>query len=109
MKVMISQPMAGRTVGEIEEVRNKAIAHLENLGYEVVDSFFKESYDSTVDLRNKGYLNIPLYHLGKSLFEMSRCDAVYFVKGWERARGCGLEREVAKSYNVKIIDEEEEI
>ena len=32
---------------------------------------------------------------------MSECDTVYFCKGWENARGCKIEHEVAKSYGYK--------
>ena len=36
---MFSQPMAGLTQEEIVATREKAIAHLESLGYEVVKYF----------------------------------------------------------------------
>ena len=39
---MISQPMAGKTEAEIAEARDKAIAKLEELGYEVVNTLFTD-------------------------------------------------------------------
>lgn len=35
---------------------------------------------------------------------MAKVDAVYFTKDWQIARGCRIEREVAKSYDIKILD-----
>lgn len=52
------------------------------------------------------YLNKPLYYLSQSLLRMSACDVVYFCKGWENARGCKIEHEVAKAYGLEIIYEE---
>ena len=37
---------------------------------------------------------------------MSRCNAVYFCKGWENARGCKIEHDAAVAYGLKIIYEE---
>ena len=32
---------------------------------------------------------------------MSKCNAVYFCKGWENARGCRIEHETAKAYGFR--------
>jgi hypothetical protein len=36
---------------------------------------------------------------------MSECTTVYFAKGWENARGCKIEHEVALQYGMEIIYE----
>jgi hypothetical protein len=36
---------------------------------------------------------------------MSLCHAVYFAKGWEEARGCKLEHDVAVAYGMAIFYE----
>ena len=36
---------------------------------------------------------------------MSLCDAAYFCKGWENARGCRLEHDAAVAYGLEIIYE----
>ena len=36
---------------------------------------------------------------------MSLCHKVYFAKGWENARGCKIEHEVALAYGLEIIYE----
>ena len=100
---MISQPMAGKTEEEIVEARNKAIEKLEELGYEVVNTLFTDEWYSEKSMSERGVVNKPLCFLAKSLDAMSACDAVYFVEGWENARGCKLERVAAEAYGIKIL------
>lgn len=100
---MISQPMAGKTDEEIVEARNKAVAKLEELGYEVVNTLFTDEWYSEKSMDERGVVNKPLCFLAKSLENMCLCDAVYFVEGWENARGCRIERAVAEAYGIKIL------
>lgn len=99
---MISQTMGGKTEQEILQTREKAVAVLTEKGYEVLNTYFD---DNEQDLKEKGFENVPLYHLAKSLKYMSKCNAVYFCKGWENARGCRIEHETAKAYGLDIIYE----
>ena len=103
-KVMISQPMGGLDDYKIRETRRRATEKLEKEGYEVANSYFTEEW---LELNAKGIKNKPLWCLAKSLAVMSDCDAVYFCKGWENARGCGIELEAAKAYGLKVLFEEE--
>lgn len=89
---MISQPMNGLTEEEIEETRKKARRHLERLGYKVA-----ETYTSKAEKEN------PIYCLSLALETMAQCEAVYFCEGWEDYRGCRIEHEVAKTYDLDII------
>lgn len=95
-KAMLSQPMAGKTPEEIVEVRDKAIKYLEKSGFQVVDTYFQDDFK---------YLRKPLFCLGKSLMYMSYCDAVYFCKGWDKARGCRIEHDAAVAYGLEVIEE----
>ena len=53
----------------------------------------------------EGVYNYPaLYYLAKSIDVIGKVDAVFFAKGWQLARGCKIEREIAKAYGVKILD-----
>jgi hypothetical protein len=106
MKAMISQPMAGLSDEQIVNTRNKAIETLESMGYKVVNTLFTDEWYSKENMAKRGVVQIPICFLAKSLENMSLCNAVYFVKGWEKARGCKIERAVAEVYGVKIIDEE---
>lgn len=102
MKAMISQPMAGLTKELILKVKEKAEAYLNDHGYEVVNAFFDEEWKEELE-HNKDVVNVPLKYLAKSLDTMATCEVVYFCPGWENARGCRIEHEVAKAYDLNII------
>lgn len=98
-KAMISQPMGGLTKDELLEIRDKAKAELEELGYEVLDTVF-DSFENC-DLCDPEH--IALLHLGKSLEEMAKCDLVYFCEGWQDKRGCRIEHSAATAYGIKVM------
>jgi len=98
MKIMISQPMNGKSEDQIREERQSIIKDLEERGYEIVDTIFKEEVDKT-------YLSAPLYYLSKSIDTMGKVNTVYFMKGWESARGCKIEHEIALQYGLEIIED----
>ena len=96
-KLFISQPMRGKTDEEILMERKKAVMHvMEVLGepVEVIDSFFQSA---PADAR-------PLWFLGKSLELLATADVAYFVEGWQDARGCRIEHECAKEYDIDRIE-----
>lgn len=105
MKAMLSQPMAGKTEEEIIATRERAIAVLKERGYEIINTLFTDEWYSQEAMMERGVENIPLCFLAKSLENMSLCHAAYFCKGWESARGCKIEHEVAKAYGMTIIYE----
>lgn len=104
---MLSQPMAGKTEAEIVETRNRAIRVLTDMGYQVVNTLFTDEWYNQENMRSRGVENIPICFLAKSLENMSLCHAAYFCKGWDNARGCKIEHEVAKQYGMTIIYEED--
>lgn len=96
-KLFISQPMKDKTDEEIKAVRIKAIEEAKKkLGedVEVIDSFFE---DAPHDAK-------PLWFLGKSFELLSNADVVYFAEGWNKYRGCKMERLAAEEYNIEIIN-----
>lgn len=105
-KAMISQPMAGRTDAEIVEAREKAVAELEGIGYEVVNTLFTDEWYSDEAMGERGVVQIPLCYLAKSLENMSLCHAAYFCKGWENARGCRIEHDAAVAYGLEVLYED---
>lgn len=94
---MISQPMRGLTKEEVEETHEKARRHLERLGYVVAETYL-----------SKAEKEKPIYCLSLSLETMAQCDVVYFCDGWEDARGCRIEHDVAEEYGLDIIYAEDE-
>lgn len=103
---MISQPLAGKTDEEIAAARERAIAALEAQGFEVINTLWKTEWYSRENMVKRGVVQIPLCFLAKSLTNMSLCHAVYFVAGWEKARGCRIEHEAAQAYGVTCLYEE---
>lgn len=105
-KIMISQPMGGKTEQEIVETRERAKKYAEDHGYTFVNTLFTDEWYSQQSMEERGVVQIPLCFLAKSLENMSLCHAAYFCKGWENARGCRIEHEAAKAYGLEIIYEE---
>ena len=96
MKIMISQPMNGKTNEQIRAEREELVKRLTEEGHEVLDTVFDEA--------PKG-IDEPIFYLAKSIEFIGKVDAVYFMKGWEFARGCRIEHEVAVQYGKKIFYE----
>ena len=105
-KAMISQPMAGKTDGEIAETRERATGSLEAMGYEVVNTLFTDEWYGDEAMRERGVVQVPLCYLAKSLENMSLCHAAYFAKGWEKARGCRIEHDAAVAYGLEVLYED---
>lgn len=97
MKIMISQPMKGKTNGQIRKEREMLIHKLELKEYEVVDTIITEEPPKNIDE--------AIYYLSKSIEFIGKVDAIYFMKGWEKARGCKIEHEVAVEYNKQVFYE----
>ena len=91
MKAIISQPMNGKTEEQIRAERADTIKLLETRGYEVIDTVFP-------DVPEGG--NIPLKYLAKSLEYIAEVYFVYFMKGWENARGCRIEHQCCIDYGI---------
>ena len=105
-KIMISQPMNGFTDEQIVETRNRFLQFAKKENLEVINTFFTGGFNSPSSMKSRGIIQIPVCFLSISLEKMSQCNTVYFAKGWENARGCKIEHEVALQYGLDIIYEE---
>ena len=94
-KVMISQPMNGKTNEQIREEREELVIRLAEEGLQVIDTIIKEDAPKDVDE--------AIYYLAKSVEFIGQVDIVVFMKGWEKARGCKIEHQVAVEYGKEII------
>lgn len=97
MKLMISQPMRGKTEEQIRAEREELVKRLTDEGYEVVDTIFAEEPPKDCDT--------AIYYLAKSIESIGKIDGVVFIQGWENARGCKIEHDVAVEYG-KFVKEE---
>lgn len=99
IKVFISQPMKNKTDEQIEAERKRAVETIKKKydgeEVEIIDSFFKGApHDAK-----------PLWFLGKSFELLSTADVAYFVKGWDKYRGCKMEHTAAIEYGISVIAE----
>lgn len=97
MKIMISQPMNGKTNDEIFNERAHLVNEIVTKGHTYINTVFTEDPPKDRDA--------ALYYLAKSIKAISKVDAVLFMKGWEYARGCRLEHAVCMEYGRKILYE----
>lgn len=95
-KIMISQPMRGKTNELIKEERKVLVQEFENEGYEVLDTVFDEAPKNVDE---------ATWFLSKSIEYLAQADIIFFMKGWEKARGCKIEHEIAVEYDKEIFYE----
>lgn len=104
-RAMISQPMAGLTDKQIEETRDRNIERLIKEGYEPINTWFKYEWYDRERILEREIVHIPLAFLAKSVEHMAQVEVVLFCKGWEKARGCKIEHNIAKEYGLSVIYE----
>ena len=96
MKIFISQPMRGKTEDEIVLAKANAIEQVrrwrDDEPIEIIESYFE-------DYKPEGK-RAPLKFLAKSLEKMAEADLVVFISGWREARGCRIEYECARAYDI---------
>lgn len=97
MKIMISQPMNGKSEEQIREERETIVKGMKEEGLEIIDTIFTEEAPKDCDT--------AIYFLAKSIEAIGKVDAVYFMRGWEKARGCKIEHQVAVEYGKKLFYE----
>ena len=99
MKIFISIPMYGREVVDIS--RDMSIVE-----DEIIDRYPDAEIINTLSnelIIDDNIKNKRLYYLGDALKKLAKCDAIYFCKGWQYARGCRVEHEAAVLYKIPMI------
>ena len=92
--------MANKTGKKILQERERAVKrvkkHFDDDDIKRVDSYF-----------GMAGVDHPLALLGKSLIALSTADVAYFVKDFEKYRGCQMENMAAIAYGIEVIEEHE--
>lgn len=97
MVVFISQTMRGKTYNQIQKERKDLVSKITALGHTVYDSVHK------IEPSKLEGEKLALWHMGKSIQQLSYCDAIFFLGAdCLKARGCLIELECAKAYGLKI-------
>lgn len=95
LTAMISQPMAGKDNDQVLAERQELIDTLTEQGYEVLPTILTEEDVEKDD---------PIYYLAESLKFLADADTIFFMEGWDEARGCRIEHIVAEEYGKEIIE-----
>lgn len=102
IKVFISQPMKDKTEEEIKSERERATEICKKMtregSVEIIDSYFEDDPDSNIQHK-------AVFFLGRSIQKLSEADVAYFIKGWNKYRGCQIEHLIAKQYNIPTLEE----
>ena len=76
------------------DLSNLIKLYLEKEGYEVVDTIFADETPKDSDA--------ALYYLSRAIEAMSKVDGLVFMPGWQDARGCRIEFQIALEYGKFI-------
>lgn len=101
-KLFISIPMDGKSSEQIIAEQEKILEEVKGKTGEdvaLLQSCIKFTDDKSI------IKNVPVWYLGKSLEILSKADYIYFAQGWEKSRGCNIERMVAERYGIHIFNE----
>lgn len=95
MKIFISQPMRDKSNEEILIERADAYNLIKRTipNAELIDTFIND------DITEKHH---GVRYLAKSIDILDEADAIWMLKGWENARGCRIEHDVAKAYDIPV-------
>lgn len=91
MNIMISQPMHGKNLELIRQERQDLVERLEEEGHTVIDTILDISDNKS-----------SIYYLAKSIELLDTADIVLFMPGWQNARGCRIEHQVALEYGKYV-------
>lgn len=94
-KIFISTPMATLPDCMILDAIKKASEDGARNGVAPRDHYIS---GYTTDEPPRKYKHPELWYLGRSIMKMADCDEVVFTEGWEKSRGCMIERMVYDFY-----------
>lgn len=102
IRVFISCPIRGKDSIDVINTRNEILNKVKKK-LNTDDIYLIDSYFNDFDLPNST-IDKDIYCLGRSIIKMSEANFVVFSDGWEKARGCRVEHEIAVNYNLHILN-----
>lgn len=107
--IFISQPMSGLTEKQIDKERKEEIKAIYDwLGNNKVDINIINSYINDHDRKScekafSDILNWDVYWISHALQKLSMANVLWLGKGWEKSKGCQIEKQCAQAYGIPII------
>ena len=95
--VFASHKMSGLPENEVIKIREDILNYL------------TQKYGNVKLIDNYNHQNVPedagrLWHLGTSIRQMEKADAIYFHESCENSNGCIIEKKICELYGLKVID-----
>lgn len=99
MKIYISLPITGRDFEDVEADSIFASGVIQSKGHTPVSPFeVSPDHDATY-----------AEHIGTDITALLVCEAVLFLPGWQKSKGCRLEYEAAVIYGKEMYFDLDEI
>lgn len=95
MVVYISLPITGFPLAEAKRKAEAVKVEIASHGHDVITPF---------DVCPEEDMSYS-YYMGKDIMALLECDAVYFLHGWEKSKGCLLEYSAARIYGKRTMFE----
>ncbi len=101
-KIFISVGMNGRTFEDVS-------ADLKRAEEWIFENIFEPGCEDVTVVDNLD-CSTPvggsrLWCLGEAIKKLGECDTCFFVKGWEKYKGCLVEMDICNLYGIEIIEE----
>lgn len=100
-KVMIIQPMTGKTYEWLKTEWDTAYKELTDMGYRVTNTHFRGLEPANDDA--------ALYRLSEDYATMSDSDGILFLPGWRDDMFCCVQRVTAEACRKPIFDSTDEL
>ena len=110
--IFISQPMTGKSEGEILATRQKAIDKIHQLASKdgeqvnIIDSYIDDATRNEFQGRMGDATNWDIFWLSQSLQKLALADTIWLCDGWEHSKGCKIELSCAMQYGLDVGNSE---
>lgn len=97
MKLYIAGPVTGLPEAEYTKNFEHAAAILRTMGYDVEVPVGNEPHPQFLD-------NLWAAYMRSAIKQMMDCDGVVLLRGWHSSRGAKIERELALSIDMPVME-----
>ena len=101
--------MSGKSEEEILATRQKEIneiyqfANKDNVEVNIIDSYIDDETRNGFQGYMTNVINWDIYWRSQSLQKLAMADVLWLGKGWEKSKGCQIEKQCAQAYGIPII------